>query len=142
MDYQAMVREFHEKYGHAIKETPGIGVAPELCFLRIRLMKEELHELELAMLHEDLGGVADNLADLAYVVFGTALTYGIPLDAAFAEVHRSNMTKLVPPAKALHEKYPEGFNPKGPGYEPPDIAQVLYRAITGAPQSTSEASET
>ena len=46
---------------------------------------------------------------------------GLPLDKAFAEVHRSNMTKRVQtndPDKAR-------VRDKGPGYEPPDLARVL-----------------
>ena len=40
----------------------------------------------------DLIGIADALADIVYVVYGTALTYGIDLDSVLREVHRSNMS--------------------------------------------------
>ena len=35
----------------------------------------------------------DALADIAYVAYGAAVTYGIDFDAALREVHRSNMSK-------------------------------------------------
>jgi predicted HAD superfamily Cof-like phosphohydrolase len=39
--------------------------------------------------------LAKELADLLYVVYGTADLLEIPLEAVFAEVHRSNMSKVV-----------------------------------------------
>jgi len=40
--------------------------------------------------------IAQELADLVYVAYGTALAYayGIDLDAVIEEVHRANMSKL------------------------------------------------
>ncbi len=51
-----------------------------------------LHVVEAPMRFEAL---AKELADLLYVVYGTADLLDIPLEAVFAEVHRSNMTKVV-----------------------------------------------
>ncbi len=34
------------------------------------------------------------MADLLYVVYGTAVSYGIDMDPVFREVHRSNMSKV------------------------------------------------
>lgn len=39
--------------------------------------------------------LAKELADVLYVVYGTADLLEIPLEAVFAEVHRSNMSKVV-----------------------------------------------
>lgn len=51
-------------------------------------------------------------------VKGAASKHAIPLDAVFAEIHRSNMTKT-----------PNGTEKpgKGDGYSPPDIAGILAR---------------
>lgn len=38
--------------------------------------------------------IAGPLADIVYVAYGTAVTYGIDLDMVLAGVHRSNMSKL------------------------------------------------
>ena len=86
-------------------------------------MTEELKELLDAMSREDLVGIADGLADLLYVVFGTAVAYGIPMDEVFAEVHRSNMTKLGPDGKPIIGE--EGKRLKGPGYVPPNIQALV-----------------
>ena len=42
----------------------------------------------------DLEHLAKELSDLSYVVNGTAHVFGIDLDKATTEVHRSNMSKL------------------------------------------------
>jgi len=62
---------------------------------RVRLILEETAELLLALARRDTVEVADALADLEYVVVGTAVQFGIPHDRVFAEVHRSNMSKFV-----------------------------------------------
>jgi NTP pyrophosphatase (non-canonical NTP hydrolase) len=84
---------------------------------RAHLMVEELSELLHAMANFDPVETADGLADLAYVVQGTALTFGIPLPALLREVHRSNMTKT----------FDGTHHPKGPTFSPPDIAGILKR---------------
>jgi len=38
--------------------------------------------------------VAKELADLLYVVYGTAVSCGIDMEPVFREVHRSNMSKV------------------------------------------------
>ena len=53
-----------------------------------------------------------------------ALSAGLPLDALFWEVHRSNMTKA--PGGAGSGKYGPGG--KGPGYQAPDVVGVLEAA--------------
>lgn len=86
-------------------------------------MIEELRELCDAMEAEDLLAVADGLADLLYVVFGTAVAYGIPIDRVFAEVHASNMSKLGQDGRPIIGEH--GKRLKGPHYRPPDIAPLL-----------------
>lgn len=45
--------------------------------------------------HSNIVELADGLADLHYVAYcGTAATCGVDMEPIFAEVHRSNMTKL------------------------------------------------
>lgn len=88
---------------------------------RAQLMLEEMAELLEAMLLRDPIQMADALADVLYVVYGTAVTYAVPVDEVFQEVHASNMTKRVVDHAA-------GIKGKGESYRAPDIAAVLRRA--------------
>jgi len=92
--------------------------------LRWNMIKEEygeaLHESceqtnEEAMLKE--------LADLAYVVFGYAATYGWDLDEALRRVHKSNMSKLGIDGKPF--KNPLGKVLKGPNYKSCDLSDLV-----------------
>ena len=121
-----MVEEFHHAYGVPVRTTPSLDVGFRLQELRQSLMREELDEVCAALDRGDLVEVADGLADLLYVVYGTALTFGIDLDAVVREVHRSNMTKLGPDGRPLYRE--DGKVMKGTGFELPRIAEVLNLA--------------
>lgn len=82
---------------------------------RLNLIAEEAQELTDALLCGDSVAIADALADLAYVVIGTAITYDLPLPELIAEVHRSNMTKTFGGHKPV----------KGPQYSPPDLGRII-----------------
>src|SRR5690242_14944400 len=105
---QQMVREFHEAFGAAIDQDPD----PALLRLRRRLIEEETNEVldELAL--GDIVGLAKELADLIYVVYGTAVSFGIDLDAALAAVHASNMSKLDDNGQPIYRE--DGKVLKGP----------------------------
>ena len=87
------------------------------------MLCEEFYELITALNNDDLVELADGMADLIVVVCGTALSYGIPLDEVFAEVHLSNMSKLGEDGKPIYRE--DGKVLKGPYYHPPDIQGVL-----------------
>lgn len=70
----------------------------------------------------DRNALAKELADLKYVTYGTDDTFGIPGDVVFAEVHRSNMSKLAGGKPVYRD---DGKVQKGPDYLPPDIARVI-----------------
>lgn len=111
-----LVFDFHIKYNHAIATKPLIP-QDNLIDLRKKLHQEELDELFVAMDEKDLVEIADAIGDLIYVLIGTAITYGIPLDKVFREIHRSNMTKAG--------KRADGKTIKGPDFEPPQLAKIL-----------------
>ena len=117
--YVEMLREFHQKYGHAVSSYP-TSVTERIRNLRIRLIHEEASETIDALQQGNLVDLADGLADLLYVVFGTAVSYGIPIDEVFKEVHRSNMTKTL-------DKDQGGKTIKGPDWQPPQISRILYK---------------
>jgi predicted HAD superfamily Cof-like phosphohydrolase len=122
-DYAGSVRSFHEAFDVPVAVVPQASVAGDLRDSRSSLMREELEELLEAMNNHDLVGMADGLADLLYVVFGTAVAYGIPIDHVFIEVHRSNMSKLGADGRPIVG--PSGKRLKGPEYRAPEIAPIL-----------------
>jgi len=90
---QSMVERFHRLFDIVAQQTPGLVDEPTRV-LRERLIQEEFEELKEAMGQQDLAAIAKELADLLYVVYGTAVSYGIDMGPVFTEVHRSNMSKV------------------------------------------------
>jgi len=124
MDPQAMVEEFHRKFEIAISDRPSL---PEDATrqLRVRLIQEEFEELQEAMVAQDLPGVAKELADLLYVVYGTAVSYGMDMDPVFREVHRSNLSKVGGHKRA------DGKWVKPSTYSPAQVAPLLAAQSSG-----------
>lgn len=118
------VADFHRASDVPVLDRP---VAPAISrrWLRRNLIDEEVNqELIPALCGTDVTKIADALADSIYVIVGTALEFGIPLDRVWDEVHRSNMAKIDPvTGKVL--KRDDGKVLKPAGWEPPDISGVL-----------------
>lgn len=118
VDVTSLTAQMHRHLGAPINDgTPSAAVPEPQVEVRIALAREEFREYRRAAREGDIVGVADGLADLIYVLYGTAHTYGIPIDDVLAEVHRSNMTKSRNPAG--------GKFLKGPGFSPANVAGVL-----------------
>jgi len=117
-DEQSMVKEFHRKFDILVHRSPTIpsGSTREL---RVRLIQEEFDELNEALADENLAAVAKELADLLYVVYGTAVSYGIDMEPVFQEVHRSNLSKVGGFKRA------DGKWVKPPTYSPASIEPIL-----------------
>lgn len=64
-----------------------------------------------------------SLMNMITSVFGIAWRLNMPLNAVFAEVHRSNMAKRMPDGTVRYRE--DGKVEKPPGWTPPDIASVL-----------------
>jgi predicted HAD superfamily Cof-like phosphohydrolase len=125
-----IVREFHEVFGLAHPDRPA-AVPEELAAARQRLLDEEVGEVAEASAAVQaepsprrLAELARELADVVYVAYGTAITYGIDLDAVIAEVHRANMSKLGDDGQPLMRN---GKVQKGPNFRPPDLANLFER---------------
>jgi predicted HAD superfamily Cof-like phosphohydrolase len=86
---------------------------------RLCLIMEEAAEIGLGLSKGDEIEVADGLADLLYVTYGTGVTYWIPLDECFKEVHRANMSK-----KTRDEKADPRMRDKG-NWTPPNIQAAI-----------------
>lgn len=117
-DAQRMVQEFHKQFEIHVSPTPSIPDEPTQI-LRKRLIQEEFDELQEAMREKDLSSIAKELADLLYVVYGTAVSLGIDMEPVFREVHRSNMSKVG------GHKREDGKWVKPPTYSPAQLDDLL-----------------
>jgi predicted HAD superfamily Cof-like phosphohydrolase len=122
-----MVREFHEAFGVDAPSAP-TALTVERQMLRFALIEEEYSEYREAVVEPDgMDHVAKELADLLYVVLGTAVEHGITrFDEIFAEVHRSNMSKLGDDGRPVYRD--DGKVLKGPRYTTADIKHLLTPA--------------
>ena len=139
MDRSAALAQAHRiVFNQPVHHIPHVPEDNVVRF-RARLMAEEFIETLAAMFDEtfshtrallnrsidmlpvkvDLVALADGHADQKVILEGSDLTFGLPSNALFAEVHRSNMSKFDGPVRG------DGKRLKGPSYSPPDIAKVL-----------------
>ena len=87
--------------------------------LRLMLVKEEYGELLSATDEENL---IKELADLVYVTYGYAATFGWNLDEAVRRVHASNMSKLDAQGEPIFRE--DGKVLKGPNYKEPYLEDL------------------
>jgi predicted HAD superfamily Cof-like phosphohydrolase len=116
------VKEFHKKFEISMPEKSGLP-KEEIRKLRKDLLEEEYQEYLLGEKNNDLVEIADALADMLYIIYGTADAYGIPIDDIFNEVHMSNMSKLGEDNRPIRRE--DGKILKGPKYFKPDIGKYL-----------------
>ena len=115
---QTMVEAFHSRFDILVRTVP-TDLTEETKRLRIRLIQEEFEELKEAMAAGNLAAVAKEMADLLYVTYGTAVSYGIDMEPVFQEVHRSNLSKVGGYKRA------DGKWVKPLTYSPADINPIL-----------------
>ena len=127
------VHEFHTIFGIP-KATP---TDEQSVGFRMRLIAEEYKEvIEAAGCVEVQGWPVVNmsdrcatahllkeLADLAYVIYGTAEAFGWDLDEAVKRVHESNMSKLGSDGKPIYRE--DGKVLKGPNYKEPYLGDLV-----------------
>ncbi len=119
------VEEFHKVFGCVLNKKPDISDKAVNDF-RVAFLQEELDELKEALNNNDLVEVLDALTDLQYVLDGTYLSFGLQdyKDAAFDEVHASNMSKLDKDGEPILRPE-DGKVLKGPDYFRPDLKKIL-----------------
>ena len=113
---------FMKTFGQEIKTKPGLS-SDKINELRVSLINEELEEFKEAIKNSDLKEVADALTDILYVAYGAGHSFGINLDKCFAEVQRSNMSKLGADGKPIYNE--NGKVMKGPNYIKPNLKQFI-----------------
>ena len=116
-----LVREFHKKFGLA--SDMDVDDDPKLVELRLNLITEEYHEVCTAFASGSKYQVAKELADLLYVAYGAMIAFGFNADAVFAEVHKSNMSKLGKDGKPVYRE--DGKVIKSDQYIEADLSTVL-----------------
>lgn len=119
---QKDVLDFHKKFNCLINDKPTL-INKKDYVLRTRLIEEELDEYAEAARQGDLTEVADALADLMYVIVGTAVSFGIDLEPIWDEVHRSNMEKEGGGTRE------DGKIMKPVGWKSPDIKRLIEEQI-------------
>ena len=94
-NYEKIV-EFHKAFGLVHNDDHEQSTLDDeaLVKLRLGLIEEEFGELKEAIKERDFTEVRDAIADLLYVTYGTASSFGIHADKDFDVIHKSNMTKL------------------------------------------------
>jgi phosphoribosyl-ATP pyrophosphohydrolase len=107
----------------------------EFC---LKLIREEMKELEYAVTQKDYVETVDALTDIIYVVLGMGCRIGVDMDKVFDLVHDNNMSKLCKTeedAKASVKHYIDNFEKYGydsPAYRkaPDNIHWVVYNEST------------
>lgn len=133
----SVVREFHLAFEQAAPDFPTPPDA-DTTRLRLRLIREKYEEVRSdfeALLRADrlpeqldaMRRLLKELADLRYVVEGTAVAFGLDIDGAFLETHRSNMSKLGEDGKPV--KREDGKVLKGRNYTPADMTLFVPEII-------------
>ena len=117
------VKKFMLAGDQRVYDAPGVPddrVAQGTLYMK--LISEEFTELALAWTEEDIVEIADACADLKWVIEGLEHSLGIPQQAVWDEVARSNMSKLVDVKLIKRE---DGKVLKPDTFVPPDIKSIL-----------------
>jgi predicted HAD superfamily Cof-like phosphohydrolase len=143
MTIRSQVQAFHAAIGQTDPTTPQVPSADRVR-LRARLITEEYFETMRALFGDAYGALmmpeyeitkaidtvrpevdlvefADGCADLAYVVEGSMLEFGINSEPIAAEVHRTNMAKVGGGKRA------DGKVVKPDGWQPPRVDIELLK---------------
>jgi predicted HAD superfamily Cof-like phosphohydrolase len=115
------VATFELACDHLLTDGPPAIPDPETVYLRNELHTEEFDLLCEAMADGDMPRIANRIADLVWVLLGTAVRFGIDLPDVWYEVKKANMAKFGP---GLHRRE-DGKLLEPPGWTPPDIEGIL-----------------
>ena len=94
----------------------------EFC---LKLIREEMKELEEAVKAKDYVETVDALSDILYVVYGMANRIGVDIDKAFDLVHTNNLSKLCRTEEEARQTVKYYIDNKNTtGYDSPDYRQA------------------
>lgn len=112
------VKKFHEKFNIYLSDKPGLP-SKDVINLRLQLVIEEYTELLNAHTTSNIEEIAKEIIDSIYVLIGMGISYGLPLEKIWDEVHRTNMCKT---GGSINE---DGKLLKPNDWKPPFIAEIL-----------------
>ena len=97
-NFQKVV-DFNTQFGvlTASELVPNVDITmndPAQVEFCLKLIREEVKELEDAVVADDYIEMVDALGDILYVVYGMGCRIGMDMDKAFALIHENNMSKL------------------------------------------------
>lgn len=124
------VIQFRKAFGLPSHKKPTL-LSTDESLLHLKLIREELEELIVALADEDITEVFDALIDLKYVITGMGVHMGLPMDEGWVEVHRSNCSKLDDNGEPLYHdgsEGPVGKVKKSENYWPPRLDVILEAA--------------
>ena len=123
MDTLKLVKSWHERFHVPVLDRPSLPA--DRVAMRLDILEEEVRELREAVERGDLVEVLDALCDIQYVLDGNFLEFGwhAHKQAAFSEVHASNMSKLGEDGQPILRA--DGKVLKGPNFFRPNLAQFL-----------------
>ncbi len=118
------VAEFHRVFERPINDHPYI-VDTHTNKLRVKLLREEVDELDEALTSGTEEDVLDALTDIQYILDGSYLSLGFwrIKDKAFKIVHEANMRKLGPNNLPMIRE--DGKILKPLGWVPPNLKLVI-----------------
>lgn len=130
MAYEPMksLRDFHDAFGQKrFIDADDAVERKRIMMMREKLIGEEYREVreEFDAYFEGRGDIyrfAKELADLLYVIYGTAEVLDIPLELVFEAVHGNNMTKLGPDGRPIVRE--DGKFLKPDTYVPLDVSRL------------------
>lgn len=125
-----LVQEFNEAFNIPVGLDIGDPNNRSELQLQVHLIDEEVEELYREyrkFFHGEPSASKENLlkelCDLQYVISGLAVRFGLNLDEAFKEVHKSNMSKLDKEGKPIYNK--NGKVMKSDQYKPADMRKFV-----------------
>lgn len=143
------LKEFHDKFDKDGSNRKLRLIHTELGDKRAKLIREEYYEVMDALtlyieyqarknlwdmapafdvtLANSKMELAKELADLLYVVYGTAEELGIPLEEVFNAVHESNMGKVWDDGTVHYNEIGKVLKPDT--YSPPDLSFINEHRI-------------
>jgi predicted HAD superfamily Cof-like phosphohydrolase len=132
----SLVREFHEQAGQEAANyptPPDTGLARHRGRLITEEFREVMEKLEklaaqcgILTLDEKLETLADllgELCDLRYVIEGTAVAMGLPMEDAYRAIHAANMRKRWPDGTFHTNDLGKVMKP--PGWEGADMRRFV-----------------